>query len=264
MFQNLKIQKTVDYRYLLCNTHLHFKSKKRKKFSSWAINDHKLDNSISRARTSILNIASFNQFAYFFTQTVNSKFDRSDLNSLIRKFSQITRDLRKIFKNEDFFYIVVPELHDDKKNWHLHGLLSSAYGFDSYKNKNGFLSIHHLDKIGWNSISKINNYTACVKYMTTYITKDLAKDRNKGEKLFYCSQKLNRNNIVDDLVFPDIPPIHFDFKNDWCFKTDIDQTKYFNFITHIDSDPNVIYYKNNSKRIHNNSACQNSILGEDN
>lgn len=248
MFQNLKIQKSVDGRYLLCNMNLRLKSKSRKKRASWIINDHKLDNSISRAKSSIFSIANFNKFGYFFTQTISSKYDRGDLNALVRRFSQITRDLRKIY-NQDFFYLIIPELHDDKKNWHLHGLVSSSYGLDCYINKNGFLSLHHFDKIGWNSVSKIKNYTACVKYMTEYITKDLAKDRKKGEKLFYCSQKLIRKNVVDDLIFPNIPPIHFDFKNDWTFKTEIDQNKYYEFISHIDNDPNVIYYKNNLKNI---------------
>lgn len=243
MFQRLKIQKTIDYKYLLCNSLLHYKRKKTKDRFSWLVYDKKLDNSISRAKSNIFNIANFNKFEYFYTQTIDSKYDRGDLDGLIRNFSQITRNLRKIY-HQDFFYLIIPELHEDQKNWHIHGFLSSAYGFDSYINKNGFLSLHSFDKIGFNSISRIKNYTACVKYMTEYITKDLAKDRKKGDRLFYCSHNLKRSNVVNDLVFTQIPPIHFDFKNEYCLKTMIDQNKYYNFITYIDNCDRVTYYKN--------------------
>ena len=182
MFYNLKIQKSVDYKYLLCNTRLKYKRNKRKDRFDWATNENKLDNSISRAKSNIFNIASFNKFEYFYTQTINDNYDRKDLKKLVENFSQITRNLRKT-SNDNFFYLIIPELHEDQKNWHLHGFLSKAYSKYAYINKNGFLSLSCFDKIGFNSISKIKNYSACVKYMTEYITKDLAKDRKKGDRL---------------------------------------------------------------------------------
>lgn len=98
--------------------------------------------------------------------------------------------------------------------------------------------------IGFNSIEKIKNYDACLKYCSAYITKDLAKDRKKGERLFYCSQNLIRNNVVADLVMQQIAPVHFDFKNEFCLKTTLDEKHYYNFVTKLDSI-NINFYNYN-------------------
>lgn len=244
MFYRLKIQKSVDYKYLLCNTVLRFKTNKRKNKFDWLTYDNKLDNSISRAKSNIFNIATFNKFEYFFTQTINNNYDRSDLNKLVQNFSQITRNLRKTY-HDNFYYLIIPELHSDGKNWHLHGFLSLAYGLDSYINKNGFISIFSLDKIGYNSITKIKNYNACVKYMTEYITKDLAKNRKKGDRLYYCSKGLKRENVVNDLVISQLAPIHFDFKCEHCFKSTITQNQYFKLINDLDNETRLHFYNYN-------------------
>lgn len=239
---NVRIHKTVYNTYNIVETALRFTSKKRKDKFSWLFNEKKLENNISRAKSNIFNIVSYNKFEFFYTQTISSLYARSDLKRLISKFNEITRNLRKKFPEEDFYYLVIPEYHSDKQNWHLHGFLSKGYGLDSYVNDNGFLSVSCLDKIGWNSISPIKNYQACSKYITKYITKESALDITKGDRLFYCSQKLNRSCIVNDLVMTQIAPIHFDFKNEYVFKTSLTENKYYNFITNIDNIERLNYY----------------------
>ena len=242
---NLKIHKTVDNNYHYILTSLKFKdsSKRMRKFL-WNSYDFKLINNLSRAKNTIFNIVNYNKFEFFYTQTINSVFSRSDLNLLISKFRNYTKYLRKQY-NANFYYLIIPEYHQDKKNWHLHGLLSSAYGLDSYINDNGYLSVATLDKIGFNSISKIKNYTAWCKYITKYITKNIALDLKKGEHLYYCSQGLNRGNLVNNLVSFEIPPVHFDFKNDYVYKTFTNQEKYYNFINTINLETRFNYYNYN-------------------
>lgn len=238
----LKISKSVDNKYLFMQTHLKFTTKKRRDKFSWLCYDSKLTNNLSRARTNLFNIVNYNKFEFFYTQTISSLYARSDLKALIKKFNQITRNLRKIYKDGEFFYVFIPEYHQDKKNWHLHGFLSSGYGLDSYINKNGFLSVSSLDNIGWNSISKIKNYTACCKYITKYITKDLLNDFKKGDRIFYCSQKLKRNNLINEYNMTQIAPIHFDFKNEFVFKSTLNESQYYNFVTNIDTIKRFNYY----------------------
>jgi len=84
--------------------------------------DYKLVNNITRARTKILDYAFNNDFTYFLTATISSKFDRSDLRLFIKRVTQSFRELRKKY-NLELFYIIIPELHKDKQNWHLHGLI---------------------------------------------------------------------------------------------------------------------------------------------
>lgn len=240
MFQ-VKINKNIDFTYTIIQSHLRMKCNKRLSKMNWRSYDNKLLNNIARAKTNCFNIVLNNKFTFFFTQTIDSKFARTDLNQLINKFRYYNKQLRKLYK-EDFYYLIIPEYHKDKKNWHLHGFLSSAYGLDSYINKNGFLSVSALDNIGFNSISKIKNYTACCKYILKYITKETALTIKKGEHFYYCSKNLSRQNICKSFASFEIAPIHFDFKNEYVFKTTIDKNKYYNFIKSIDDIDRFHYY----------------------
>lgn len=185
----LKISKFVDNNYRVMQTHNVFKRKKTISKFLWVSNDKKLDNNISRAISSIFSITSFNKFTYFYTQTIDSIYARTDLKSLIKKFNLITRQLRQQYKDKQFYYLLIPEYHEDGQNWHLHGFLSKDYDILSYINRNGFKELAQFDKLGFNSLSKIRNYGACCKYVTKYVTKDLIKNFNKGDKFYYCSQR---------------------------------------------------------------------------
>lgn len=238
----LKIHKTVYNNYNFIQTKVRYKSKERLSKKYWNYNDFKLDNNIVRAKTNIFNIVSYNKFKYFYTQTISSVFARSDLKRLISRFSYFTCNLRKKFPDREFYYLIIPEYHKDKRNWHIHGLLSSGYEVCCYINNNGFLSLSYFDKIGINSASVIKNYEACCKYITKYITKDIALDIKKGEKMYYCSQKMLRENLVNDIIVTQIAPIHFDFKNEYVYKTSVEEKKYYKFITDIDNMQHLNYY----------------------
>lgn len=221
------IHKTIHGTYNIIQTHLRFKRFKNKAEKwSWNTYDEKLDNNVSRAKTQIYNILSFNEFYFFYTQTISSIYNRSDLNTLVRKISDITREIRKKDKDLKFYYLYIPEYHLDGCSWHIHGFLSKDYIKYMYLNKNGFYSLSCFNDIGWNSVSKINNYAACCKYAVKYATKDLLKSRGKGERLFYCSQNLIRRNLIKCCTTSQIAPIHFKYKNEYVFKTDCTEKEY--------------------------------------
>ena len=86
------------------------------------INDSKLSNSFSRARTRVFEYASCNEFEYFITLTIDKeKLDRYDLKEYIKKLGQFIRNYRRDY-GCDIQYLLIPEKHIDGA-WHMHGLI---------------------------------------------------------------------------------------------------------------------------------------------
>ena len=82
----------------------------------------KLACSLSRTRRVILEKALCNPWTWFCTFTVDKdKFDRDDLAVFQKAFTQFIRDERK--RGFQIAYLLVPELHKDMQNWHMHGFL---------------------------------------------------------------------------------------------------------------------------------------------
>ena len=77
-------------------------------------------------------------------------------------------------------------------------------------NKNGYFSNPTLNKLGYNSFSKINDYNKCCNYITKYITKDCIK--NEHNQIYFCSRGLKKADKYE------IPCIDLDwsFENDFC------------------------------------------------
>lgn len=165
--------------------------------------DAKLDPSISRARSVVLQIALCNDWEYFFTGTLDqSKMDRYDLKEFNRSLSQWIRDRRKTYGSKIEF-LLVPEMHKDGA-WHIHGLLRGVP--DSALQD--FLPGVHPDKLcfkgykwwpdysrkfGFCSLGRIRNPVACAFYIAKYITEDLGNRRSQlGRHLYYASWHLAR------------------------------------------------------------------------
>lgn len=176
--------------------------------------DFKLDQSISRARRNILELALCNVWKYFCTFTIaESNYDRKNLATFYKDFSQFIRDQRKKY-SIDIKYLLVPEKHKDG-SWHLHGLfsdissiLTSFYWLD----KNGYNVPYHLVddgyycwidywfKFGFCSLGAIDDPVACGFYITKYISKELQKDSLPvGLHLYYCSRGLNRSSVHGEI-----------------------------------------------------------------
>lgn len=207
---------------------LRYKSYYRNKnrFKSY---DSKLDVSISRAKSKVLDYVTNNDFKYFVTLTLNNNLDSYDLASISRFFSQRIRDIRKKYKI-DLKYIFIPEKHK-KGNYHLHGFMSADIDFVLYTNEHFYKSCKEFDFAGYQNFSTIRNYNACSKYVLKYITKDLA-EIGKGKHLYFCSQGLATSKKYCDIVvsnyFPD-----FDFVNDFCsLKYNVDNDDINNLYNH--------------------------------
>lgn len=133
----------------------------------------------SRSRRIIRELALCNNFEYFATLTVNSKnADRFSLTECQNLLKKKLKALKR--KNSNFAYLFITEKHKDGA-FHFHGLIKGVDDF--YINKNGYLSHKLFDEIGFNSFSKIKDYTKTCNYILKYITKECVK--NEARKCIY-------------------------------------------------------------------------------
>lgn len=127
--------------------------------------------SSSRVKSKIRDFALMNDFEYFYTQTINSCYDRfnlEDFKSLIlKKFKAYKRI------NHNFIYLIIFEKHKNGA-FHLHGLVGGL-GIDLHKNLNGYDTLEFFTDIGFNSLSKIKDKERVSNYILKYISKDISK-----------------------------------------------------------------------------------------
>lgn len=181
-----------------------FEVKRSKKGS---VNDEKLDSNIARARSKIFEYAMCNKWDYFVNLTLDRyKYDRFDLKAYIKDLGQWLRDYRKRYSCQ-IQYLFIPEQHKDGA-WHIHGLFSGL-PFSHLTNfvpgkhpqklidKGYFNWPPYSEKFGFVSVGLIRNYEACSKYLTKYVTKDMASNnRDLGAHLYYCSKGLKTANLI--------------------------------------------------------------------
>lgn len=167
----------------------------------------KLDQSYSRAKRVVLELALCNDWEYFFTGTIDgAKLDRCDLDSFRSRFAQFVRDRRK--RGQDIKYLIVPELHADLQAWHVHGLVSGVpvETFETgavprYLSENYLNWCDYADKFGFCSLGPVQDPVGVAFYVSKYVTKELA-DRGHsgvGDHLYFCSRGLQRSQKMGDI-----------------------------------------------------------------
>jgi len=180
------------------------------------VNENKLDQSISRTKSRIFELAYCNPWDLFVTLTLNPKnYDRSDLSKFKSNLSQWIRNYNKKHKTS-VKYLLIPEMHEDG-NWHMHGFIMGLPKEHLKENEHGYLDwFAYKLKFGFISIDTIRNQEAVAKYVTKYITKDLAKSvTDLNANMYYCSKGLKRAEELKrgTLAATNIP---FDFSNEYC------------------------------------------------
>lgn len=230
VYQYGNIYKFVYYKYGFNNK---IKNVNNVNIDNNIINDEKLKNNISRAKSRIFELAMCNKFDYFCTFTQNKKYrDRFDLDTFRKDFAQFVRNLNRNRKNK-IKYLLIPEQHK-KGGWHMHGLLSGLCEKSDLKKfkKSDYIPTRlknmidkgqdvfnwklYQNKFGYFTCTKINNIQACSKYITKYITKDLATNNIKlGKHLFFSSQGLKGKDIILKNCFATCPINSWHFENDY-------------------------------------------------
>jgi hypothetical protein len=196
------------------------------------INDRKLDENISRARSKIFEYAYCNPWEYFVTLTLDkTKYDRYDLELFQKDFGKFIRNLNT-HQHLSIKYLLIPETHVDGA-WHMHGFIlglpkqmlrlftlkehlpkyireklknnQEVYDWDKYRKKFGFCDFE-----------PIRNHEACAKYLDKNISKSLAADiTTLGAHLYYCSKGLKSAEIKAKGQFSG-QLNHPNFVNEYC------------------------------------------------
>lgn len=198
----------------------------------------RLANNLSRARSTIFELAICNPWEYFITFTLDpKKYNRTDLKKFSKDLSRFVRNYRAKYK-VDVKYLLIPETHSDHESWHMHGFLmglpedhlrpftldeklpryirnkllldQTVYEWNAYRKKFGFCDIE-----------PIHNLEAASKYITKYVTKSFDSGViESGGHLYYASQKLRRATVIAKGQFTD-SNLEFDFENEYV------KTKWF-------------------------------------
>lgn len=174
----------------------------------------KLPKNVYRARSTIYELAYCNAWDWFFTGTIDGgKCDRTDLDGYRKKLSQMIRNYTKR-TDANIKYLIVPELHSDCKNWHVHGFLqglpvehlhrfvigdqmSSYIAKKVRKGQEVYSWKKYQDTFGWCDLEPIASHDGACKYVTKYISKALDKSvSDMGKHMFYASQGLHRRQRV--------------------------------------------------------------------
>ena len=195
-------------------------------------NDQKLKGNISRTKARIFEIAMCNPWEWFITCTLDqTKYARDDLETFRKDLAQFIRNQRKK-RYCDIKYMLIPELHDDGINWHMHGLINGlpleALKQFTLQDKiptkmkrkicEGTMLYNWLDyahKFGFVSLEAVRNSEAVSKYVTKYITKDLSKTVQEiGSRMFYSSQGLKGHELIARSTLARAPD-EWEFENDY-------------------------------------------------
>lgn len=195
---------------------------------------------LSRARSTVLELARCNSWDYFVTFTVDpQKHDRYDFESVSKYLRGYFHRVKTL--SSDFRYLLVPEQHNDGA-WHFHGLVSGFPGLvDSHdffgsnsvplnilsawrQGISVYISPDLTDKLGFNSfVCTYGDPDNTAKYMVKYLSKGLlctSEELSSGSHLYFASLGLNRARVlkysyIDFSSFSSKP-----FENDYVMTLD--------------------------------------------
>lgn len=153
--------------------------------------EHSIESSVNRTINQIYMLSRANRWDYFITLTIDlQKLDSTDFNLISQKLNIWTNNLKKRYA-PDLKYIIVPELHKDKRKWHFHGLFANIgkmsldfsgkvcigkYIYD-YVQKPFATKIYNIPlwKYGFSTATVIRDPSRAGSYITKYVTKDLCR-----------------------------------------------------------------------------------------
>lgn len=196
------IYKVVKFKNTLLTLTSKLEKNTKQEFNHY---DTKLASSLSRTRKLILEKALCNPWDWFCSFTLDkSKYERNDLPKFRDDFTQFIRDERK--RGIPLSYILVPELHEDLQNWHIHGFLHGNPELISFKElrrlghkipnkliKGDYYNWpRYQNKFGFCSLGRIRSHVRSAFYMSKYMTKDNGRlVSSLGSNMYYSNQGLN-------------------------------------------------------------------------
>lgn len=150
--------------------------------------------SYRRTVNAIHDISRSERWTMFYTLTFSPDVvDRSNFELCMKKANKWFNNLKR--KAPELKYMFVPELHADKTNWHIHGLVCGDSGVeyvDSGKRDKSGRVIYNIGnwKYGFSTATKIDDSAKASSYILKYITKELCEN-SLGKKRYYHSRNIN-------------------------------------------------------------------------
>ena len=150
-------------------------------------NIHSIMNSRNRTIKNLYNIARSNNWNWFCTFTFDTKkVNSTNYDTVMSEISSYMKGLRKKYK--DMKYLLIPELHEDKKKYHVHGLLANIPDecFVYLRSLKG-RDVYHLYnyRLGFDYHTKVDDNNKVVRYITKYITKALMETTKNKRRYIY-------------------------------------------------------------------------------
>lgn len=210
-----------------------YEDDEQKPVKKGTVNDEKLLNNISRAKSKVKELSICNDWNWFFTGTLDSKkYNREDLEKYHKDLTRWIRNYNSL-NDIKIKFIFVPELHKDGKSWHMHGLLSGLPiehlkrfkigdkmgKYIAEKVKKGeevYNWEKYFKKFGFCDLEPIKDHDRVCNYLIKYISKDLYKSVTElGAHSYYCSRGLKRAERIKEgyMSWENIKPT---YKNDYC------------------------------------------------
>lgn len=164
--------------------------------------ERSLEESCRRSKDNLYNLINSNKWEYFITLTFDYKgtftgkeIDTTNYDEVYKRLNTFLKNF-KYRNNSHLQYVIVPELHEDKKHFHLHGLLANC-------NELSFVdSGHKTDKgeviynvtnwsYGFTTATKVKDNNRVCSYIAKYMSKDNLHNIPNRHR-YLCSRGLNR------------------------------------------------------------------------
>lgn len=177
--------------------------------------EHSARTSSSRAKNKVYQIARSNDWDWFITLTFRrTDIKASDYDVIIHKLKVFLNNLQQR-KCPCLKYLIVPELHADKENYHFHGLLADCDGLSFVESgkhdmRKGFpVPIYNIKDwtCGFSTATRIVDSARASSYITKYITKDIdahLKDKHRYYKSDNCNICEADKLLLDEDAFLEI------------------------------------------------------------
>lgn len=157
------------------------------------------NDSFKRTKQKVYDYSRQGLWEYFITITFDAKkVDRTDFDACMNKARTWVKNVKKRYC-PSLKYLLVPELHADKKSWHIHGLLMNCDELplsDSGKKDKKGRVIYNLNfQGGFNSAIRIGtskkDIYSIAGYVSKYITKDMCR-LTSGKHRYYVSKDIDK------------------------------------------------------------------------
>ena len=164
--------------------------------------------SLGKTKNTIYNISRSNVWKWFITLTLSSqKVDRSDYDQVVKKLTTFLNNLQKRHC-PNLKYLIVPELHADKTNYHFHGLLADCddleFVFNGHFDDTG-KPVFNIPQwsYGFTTATLVEDTARASSYITKYVTKE-SEQYLKNKHRYYTNRNtlrtLPEKLVVDDTV----------------------------------------------------------------